>query len=138
MEKVVTHSAEETKKYAKRFAGKLRGGEVVLLYGDLGTGKTTFVQGLAEALGYRDVVQSPTFVLRRFYQGHFGVAHYDFYRLESNKELEVLDINEDIGDETIVVIEWPDKVDFNFDGAKKIYFKDLGKDARQITNEDLA
>ena len=132
MKEIITKSAEETKTLAKKLAGGLTGGEVVLLYGDLGAGKTTFVQGLAEGLGIKDKVLSPTFVLRRFYGGKINLMHYDFYRLESEKDLENLDLDEDLSGNNVVVIEWPERIGFERDGARCVYFEDKGDEERLV------
>lgn len=138
MKELVTKSAEETKCIAKTFAGKLKGGEVVLLYGDLGAGKTTFVQGLAEGLESSGVVQSPTFVLRRIYKGKPNIVHYDFYRLEGDTISNGLDLDEDVTEENVVIVEWPERLNYEPKGAMKIYFEDKGSDERVIKSEDLS
>src|SRR5437588_9312651 len=125
-----TKSSEETKNLAKQLAEGLKGGEVVLLYGDLGAGKTTFVQGLGEGLGIKDKVLSPTFVLRRFYGGKINLVHYDFYRLESERDLESLDLEEDLNEGNVVVIEWPERIGFDRDGTRCVYFEDKGDGER--------
>lgn len=78
----LSHSLSDTNAIAARLASMLRGGEVLLLEGDLGAGKTTFVKGLALALGVTDTVTSPTFTLMNTYQGtHLRLYHFDLYRL---------------------------------------------------------
>lgn len=81
----LSHSVEETYAVAAKLADVLAGGEVVLLDGDLGAGKTTFVKGLAKALGVEDVVTSPTFTLMNEYCGtHLRLYHFDLYRLDED------------------------------------------------------
>lgn len=85
---VNTKNANETKEFGKKFGASLKGGEVLALSGDLGAGKTTFVQGLAEGLGIDERIMSPTFLLMREHGIKFGgkLYHVDLYRLESNVE----------------------------------------------------
>ena len=107
LKKVVTKSPEATKALAKKFASHLRGDEILAFTGDLGSGKTTFIQGLAQGLGIKERVISPTFVLQRIYRGRFPLLHYDFYRL---KEEEILDLGwEENWAEGIIAIEWAEK-----------------------------
>jgi tRNA threonylcarbamoyladenosine biosynthesis protein TsaE len=110
---VETTSADGTGKLGQRLAQPLRGGDVIALSGDLGSGKTTFTQGLARGLGIRAAVTSPTFVLVNRYQAPDGrvLQHADCYRL-ANAPLEMWDIGlADLyeGDD-IVVIEWADRI----------------------------
>jgi tRNA threonylcarbamoyladenosine biosynthesis protein TsaE len=86
----IAETAEETKAFARRLAEKLVGGELLLLEGDLGAGKTTFVQGLAEGLGAEVGASSPTFVLERRYPGRFELIHLDLYRMEDEREAALL------------------------------------------------
>jgi tRNA threonylcarbamoyladenosine biosynthesis protein TsaE len=108
---IVTRSPEETRKAAGGLAELLLPGDVVSLTGDLGAGKTAFVQGAARALGVSDTVISPTFVLVREYRGDIPVYHVDVYRL--NRLQEVLDLGfEDLLDPGgVVFIEWGDAID---------------------------
>ena len=80
-------SAEETKALGRRLAGLLVGGEIVLLHGDLGTGKTCLVQGLCAELAVTEEVVSPTFTLVNTYSGRLDVYHLDFYRVEADHDL---------------------------------------------------
>lgn len=110
-----SHSPEETKKIAADFAKTLSGGDVIFLEGDLGTGKTVFVQGVAEALGYTDPVRSPTFSIMNIYpiQNHPDIRqiiHLDFYRFSSPAEIKSLGMEEFLEDpHTVIFIEWPEK-----------------------------
>lgn len=112
---ITTKSAKETQEFGQEFSNNLKGGEVIALRGDLGSGKTTFVQGLAHGLGLSDRIVSPTFILRRDYQTAKGtrLVHIDLYRLEDcvEKEAENLGLKDLFGKkDTIVVIEWADMV----------------------------
>lgn len=110
-----THNFKETQKLGRDFAKTLQKGEVICLYGDLGSGKTTFVQGLAEGLGVKSRIISPTFVIVRRYelqsQNSERLYHLDLYRIENEKDIESLGIEEILNSkENIVVIEWAEKL----------------------------
>lgn len=108
---VVTRAPDETRKVGAALAELLAPGDVVSLTGELGAGKTAFVQGAARALGVQDPVTSPTFVLVRQYRGDVPVHHVDVYRLDRIQE--VLDLGfEDLLDPSgVVFIEWGDAID---------------------------
>lgn len=98
---------EETYALAKQIASTLKGGEVILLSGDLGAGKTTFTKGLAKALGIDDEVTSPTFTILNVYEdGRLKLNHLDMYRVESADELAELGIEDCFDDDSVTVIEW--------------------------------
>lgn len=105
-------SADEMRSLAACIGECLRGGEVIELTGDVGSGKTTFTKGLAVGLGVEDEVQSPSFTISRVYQARDGLtlAHYDFYRLP-DPGIMSYDIAESAGDaKTITVVEWGETV----------------------------
>ena len=117
-----THSAEETKKLAAELARTLKGGEFVALVGDLGTGKTTFAQGLVLALGSSARVKSPTFTVMNEYRIEppsssllkggeplriRRVVHLDFYRFSSEQELGALELENEKRSDTVILAEWP-------------------------------
>lgn len=108
----ITNNFEETRKLGNDFAKILEAGNIVCLYGDLGSGKTTFVQGLAAGLGIKNRIISPTFVIVRTYDlGDKNFYHIDLYRTESEKDIEGLGIEEIINNKNnIVVIEWAEKL----------------------------
>ncbi|HAH04429.1 TPA: tRNA (adenosine(37)-N6)-threonylcarbamoyltransferase complex ATPase subunit type 1 TsaE [Candidatus Komeilibacteria bacterium] len=117
MPESITNNAGETKKLAAKISLTLKGGEVIGLIGDLGSGKTVFTQGLAAALGVTEIVNSPTFVLMKEYTINdprstiHGFIHVDAYRLNSADELDNIGLKEYLnGPDTVVVIEWADKV----------------------------
>lgn len=103
-----TSGPEETRKVAATTAGALRPGDVVALTGELGAGKTCFVQGAAAALGVTDRVTSPSFVLRREYQGTIPLVHLDVYRLDLLSEVVDLGFEEIFDRGLITFIEWGD------------------------------
>ena len=131
-ESLVTTSAEQTEAEGERIGAGLKVGDLVLLVGDLGAGKTTFVRGLARGTGADEVVASPTFQLVRIYKGRVQLAHVDLYRLESNAELRDLGL-EELLDAGAVVVEWGEKL-----GAQpslRITFEHLGHDRRRLRFE---
>ena len=100
-------SVSDTEALAKRIADTLEGGEVILLSGDLGAGKTTFTKGLAKALGIEDEVTSPTFTIMNVYEnGKFKLNHLDMYRIEHEDDLYELGVEDAMGEDTVTVIEW--------------------------------
>ncbi|MBU0708862.1 tRNA (adenosine(37)-N6)-threonylcarbamoyltransferase complex ATPase subunit type 1 TsaE [Patescibacteria group bacterium] len=109
--KHLSHSAQETFKLGTNIAKKLKGGEIIGLIGELGSGKTTFVQGLAKELGIKERVISPTFVLIRQYQSpKFSLYHVDLYRIDRPGELKTLGLEEIwYHPQNIVIIEWAEK-----------------------------
>lgn len=108
MQQYISPSPEATRELARRLAGFLIAGDVVLLQGNLGAGKTEFVKGLAEGLQVTEGVTSPTFTLLNIYQGRVPVYHFDLYRLEEPEDLDNIGFSEFIGGDGVAVIEWPD------------------------------
>lgn len=106
---IVSRSPEETFDWGRRLAGLLRKGDVVALYGELGSGKTVFVQGVCAGLGVEAYVTSPSFVLVQEYGGRVGVVHVDFYRLTSPEEVEGLGMDEYFDGERVCLIEWVER-----------------------------
>jgi len=157
----ITNSFEETQKlgekFAKRFFARRPLGEAIIaLYGELGSGKTTFVQGMAKGLGIRRRIISPTFIIIRSYKiknqkSSFDNAsdknikytnkklkmfyHIDLYRIKSDKDIEGLGLDEIIDDpKNIVAIEWAEKIGGLLSRKRwDVGFEDLGEDERRIT-----
>lgn len=109
--RILTSSPEETKRLAVKLVSTLRPGDVLALEGELGSGKTQFVQGLAKGLGVSQdgYVRSPTFTLLNEYRGRMPLYHFDFYRLYDPLELDDLGLEEYFDGKGITVIEWADK-----------------------------
>ncbi len=105
--------AADTRALARRLASMLHAGDVVLLAGPLGAGKTVFASGIAEGLGVDDRVISPSFVLVRRYRGLIDLVHADLYRIGSFAELEDLDLLSD-ADESVLVVEWGNAAEQSF------------------------
>lgn len=127
-----TKNAHETQSIATNLAVTLRPGDIVALYGDLGAGKTTFVQGLAKALGVKETVNSPTFLTIKPY-GTF--IHADLYRLKSKADVDTTGLEEYLGSsQYIVAIEWPEIIENLLPKkTKKIYFESKDDNTREIT-----
>lgn len=128
---IITHSTEETKKFASEIAKKIKLGDTLALYGDLGTGKTTFTRYLVESLGLKNRVQSPTFVIARKYE---HINHIDLYRITSEKEVEDLGIEETLEDRgSITIIEWPELAEKILpENTIRIYFEYIDENSRKI------
>jgi tRNA threonylcarbamoyladenosine biosynthesis protein TsaE len=132
---LVTSSAAETEREGTLLGERLKDGDVVLLIGELGAGKTTFVRGVARGTGSKSDVASPTFQLVRIYPGRVQLAHIDLYRVENNQELRDLGLDE-LAENGAVVVEWGDRLEV--DGAAVIEIEHLGGDRRLIrTKHDL-
>jgi len=139
MNKIITKSEIETFTYGFELAEKLQGGEVLALYGDLGAGKTKFLQGLAKGLGVKGRVNSPTFNILKLYKASSNkqiknFCHIDAYRLNSEKDLLNLGIEEFFNDaNTVTAIEWAEKIN-NIWPKKtiKIEIKHLTETTREI------
>ena len=106
----LTKSADDTRELGAALASIVTRGDVVLLAGDLGAGKTTLTQGFARGLGITEQVTSPTFVLMRPYDGRLPLVHVDAYRLEHLQEVIDLGLPELLDDGAVAVIEWGDVV----------------------------
>lgn len=137
---IEVNSERETKELANRIGGRLKGGEVFELVGDVGAGKTTFVKGLAKGLEVEDDIQSPSFTISRLYDARDGLqlVHYDFYRL-TDPGIMANEVSEMIRDEkTITVIEWADIVEGVLPESRyTIHFESPSETSRAITLPDL-
>lgn len=107
---VGTGSAAETLDVAQRLGVLLRPGDVVVLAGELGAGKTVFAKGIALALGVTETVSSPTFTIVREYDAPLPLVHVDVYRLDHLQELHDLGLDDVLGGDGVMVVEWGDKV----------------------------
>jgi tRNA threonylcarbamoyladenosine biosynthesis protein TsaE len=135
---LTTHSEIETAAAGRDLASRLSSGSVVLLFGDLGAGKTAFVRGLAEGLGIpAEHVSSPTFTIMQEYRGgRLPLFHVDLYRLNDSREVDDLGLDE-IAAEGVLAIEWGEKLREVPDGAIGIRITDAGGDTRTIELTNL-
>jgi tRNA threonylcarbamoyladenosine biosynthesis protein TsaE len=106
-----SRSAEETQAIGQHLAERLRPGDVIALTGELGAGKTTLVQGIARGLGIEDQIVSPTFTLVREYRGRLHLLHVDVYRLDRVQDVIDLGLDDEIGADGVLVVEWGDAVE---------------------------
>jgi tRNA threonylcarbamoyladenosine biosynthesis protein TsaE len=127
-----TSAPEETEAAGEELGRRLRKGDLVLLKGELGAGKTTFVRGMARGAGSSAAVASPTFQLVRIYPGRLQLAHVDLYRIENSTELADVGIDE-LADAGAVVVEWGDRIEVP--DAALIEIEHLGGDRRRIRTE---
>lgn len=103
-----THSPAETRQLGEKLAAHLQAGDVLLLYGDLGAGKSEFTRGLARGLGIAGPIASPSFTIMNLYDdGSLPLYHFDWYRLEGSEELYEMGMDEYLGGDGIAVVEWP-------------------------------
>jgi len=132
---VITKNSQETQKLGQKIGAKLKPKKILALYGDLGAGKTTFLQGLAKGLGIKKRIVSPTFVFLKEYPLEKGIFyHLDLYRLEKSQDALGLGLKEILNDpQGIVVIEWAEKIK-NFLPLERrdIYFHYLNENERKI------
>lgn len=130
---VETSTEEETAAAGERFAATLRAGDVVLLFGDLGAGKTAFVRGMARGLGADpEEVSSPTFTIVQEYAAPGATLyHVDLYRLEP-AEIDDLGLEELLSGDGIVAIEWADRWAGRPDDVYEVRLEDAGEDRRRI------
>ena len=132
----ITHSAEETIAVGRELAAQLAPPKIVLLRGDLGAGKTTMVKGIAQAFdaAEQEDVTSPTFTLIHEYRGpETTVYHIDLYRIDTEKELATLAIDDLIDDRSVVLIEWGEKFErFRCERDVEITIARRGENEREI------
>lgn len=155
METFITHSAEETIALGERLAEHLSAGDVLVLTGDLGAGKTQLTKGIARGLGVTDDVSSPTFTIEMVYEGtELTLYHFDLYRLEDADQLDDTGIFDVLGADGVCVIEWgeqfadeigderldvvltrrDDEAEAGVEPARMIEFRALGSRAQKIAD----
>ena len=128
----VSESAEQTKTLGEQFAKQLNKGDVVLLKGEMGAGKTVFVKGVAKALGITDMITSPTYAYMNDYNGK--LYHYDCYRLTSGEDAEALGLTDYFYGTGVCVIEWSENIKSVLPSKVKIVeIKKIDENNREIT-----
>jgi tRNA threonylcarbamoyladenosine biosynthesis protein TsaE len=134
-EETITHSAEETIQWGREFAKRLKSPVLVLLLGELGTGKTTLTKGLVAGLGAanEDDVTSPTFTLVHVYGKQARVYHADLYRIESFHDFETLGLEDVFATPAVAILEWPEKFPLPSPWPFfRVRLEHLGGDSRRI------
>ncbi len=136
---VVTHSESETRLLGESIAAGLAPGDVVILIGELGLGKTVLARGIARGLGVDpEEVHSPTFTLVNQYRGRVPVHHVDLYRIDRESDLDELGLEEILGGEGIAVVEWGERLGpYRVGSCVEVRFQDRGGDERAILIRDL-
>lgn len=107
----ISNSCSDTQRIAYDFASRLKAGDVLCMYGDMGVGKTAFVQGLAQGLGISEHITSPTFTIVNEYYGRLPLYHFDVYRIADSDEMFEIGYEEYVYGEGVSVIEWPQLIE---------------------------
>ena len=129
--KIVTKSAEETARVGEEYAKTLRAGDVVLLDGEMGAGKTAFMKGVAKGLSIQEEVTSPTYAYMNDYDGI--LFHFDCYRIESVEQAERLGFSDYFDMGGICLIEWSQNIEELLpNGCKRVQITKLGENEREI------
>ena len=131
---ITTKSTAETRALGEKIAARLQPGDVLLLEGGLGAGKSELTRGIARGLGVTETVTSPSFTILNVYEsGRCPLYHFDWYRLESAEELYELGMDEYIGGDGIAVVEWPGQCPEAVpEGAMRIRLEAVGENERKI------
>lgn len=131
--KIVLKDAEATEEFGRKVASFCGADTVLFLYGDLGTGKTTFVRGFLNALGCPEKIKSPTYTLVEHYEvSDQTIYHFDLYRLDNPQELTFIGIDEYFSNGTIVLIEWPEKAGNYIPKPDLSLFLKMVEDGREL------
>ncbi|MBM2820256.1 MAG: hypothetical protein HW405_16 [Candidatus Berkelbacteria bacterium] len=139
---MISNNQLETIEYARKLARKLKGGATIGLIGELGSGKTTFVKGLAEGLSVEETITSPTFVILKAYPGkidkkNIDFVHIDAYRVENLDDIKSVGIEDFFNrDDVVMIIEWAEKIKKILpDNTIYIDFKHISENKRKIDNK---
>ena len=135
---MLTHSPAETRALGRQLAQSLQAGDVLLLWGDLGAGKSELTRGIAEGLGVTSTVTSPSFTILNVYdEGVMPLYHFDWYRLNGVDELYEMGMDEYLGGDGVAVVEWPGMAGLDPEPALYIRLeRGVGDDTRRITIEN--
>ena len=136
---LVTHSSDETIQHGREIGAQLRAPVLVLLFGDLGAGKTTLAKGIVSGMGAaeEDEVTSPTFTLVHKYDRGVCVYHVDLYRVSDFHDLETLGLEDVFSEQAVVIVEWPNKLALRTDWpVVRIHLEHVAEDTRRISIEN--
>ncbi len=101
-----SHSESDTYNFAKKTAADIEAGTIICMYGDLGAGKTVFVKGIADGLGIKEYITSPTFTIMNKYDARLTLYHFDLYRISDSEELYQIGFDECLESDGVCIIEW--------------------------------
>lgn len=128
-----TMSYQDTEEFAKKISNYFQKGDCIAFFGEMGAGKTAFVRGLADGLGVKGEVSSPTFAIVNEYVGPVPLIHFDMYRVLGEDDLVTTNFFEYLNGDNIVAIEWSENIiDFLPSDFIKVDIKKLGENTRQI------
>lgn len=132
VEEIISESSEETHRIGLNLARKIPVPGIVLLRGDLGAGKTTLTRGIAQGLGLDDptLVNSPSFTLVNIYQGKCPIYHVDLYRLQNERDIYSIGLDDFLGKEGVTIVEWSERLVYPLKQAIEVEIKDAGDDRR--------
>ena len=131
---IITHSERETEEAGAALARRVPDGTVVAMYGELGSGKTAFVRGMARGMGIDCRVSSPTFTIVNEYEGERTLIHFDMYRLGSANELYGIGWDDYLDRGAVCAVEWSENVQDAFTGGEDtVRFEKTGENERRIT-----
>lgn len=111
MFELISNSEEETKMIGQKVASQLKKGDIIVLTGDLGSGKTKFVEGILTYFGKQDEISSPTFTIVNEYEGNMPLYHFDVYRIGSSEEMYDIGYDEYINSDGVCIIEWANLIE---------------------------
>lgn len=131
---ILSRSPEETAKIGVEIGRSISVPGIILLRGSLGAGKTTLTRGIAQGLGLEDpgLVNSPSFTLVNIYHGACPIYHVDLYRLEGERDLYSIGMDDFLGNDGVTVIEWSERLSARMDQATEIEIEDAGGDSRML------
>ena len=131
--KYTTHSPDETIALGRFIGSKLKGGDIIAYRGGLGAGKTTITHGIAQGMGLKDDVSSPTFALVNEYRGKINLYHFDMYRINSGLDLETTGFYDYMDSDSVLAIEWSENIAGELpDNIITITIKRIDDDTREI------
>ncbi len=134
MIKVISQNENETLKLAEKIGRLIFPSAVILLTGDLGAGKTVFVRGLAEGLGSKDLVKSPSYTIMNIYRGKIPLMHFDLYRLDGADEFYEIGGDEYLSADNVCAVEWHQNASDAFIGNNlEVIINDSGENLREIS-----
>ncbi|MCK4673105.1 MAG: tRNA (adenosine(37)-N6)-threonylcarbamoyltransferase complex ATPase subunit type 1 TsaE [Candidatus Stahlbacteria bacterium] len=136
LNKIITNSPEETVGVGKKIASRLKSGDIIYLYGELGSGKTVLVKGICQGLGVKEDVTSSSFVIATEYKGKILVSHIDLYRLDKG-DIAELPIDEYILQDGITLIEWADRINNRYKEGLCIKINIIGTNKREFIFENF-